>query len=200
MERTHDRVMTTELEHTARLATPGAAEAVVEDLADLDAGRVAHNVVLRRRFPARWANHTKFVSPRAPSAIGGACLASIFGPLAEQPHRIGRHLRGQLAGLHSSRRGSYQIVYRIDNDAQGCMPNGDKVAVAFGTFPAHQPPLGRRPRTTTCIDVSLHRPARNVSALSPNCSPILTLARGMVAFQQLHRLHPRCRHAHSSVV
>ena len=55
---------------------------------------------------------------RLPEKIGGACLTFIFGPLAEQPHRLGRHLRGQLAGLHPSRRGSYQIVYRIDNDAQ----------------------------------------------------------------------------------
>lgn len=54
---------------------------------------------------------------RLPEKIGGACLAFIFG-LAEQPHRLGRYLRGQLAGLYSSRRGSYQIVYRIDNDTQ----------------------------------------------------------------------------------
>ena len=54
MERTHDRIMTTGLEETVPiLATPGTAEAVVEDLAGLDAGRVAHNDVLRSRCPAR---------------------------------------------------------------------------------------------------------------------------------------------------
>ncbi|HEV2088120.1 MAG TPA: type II toxin-antitoxin system RelE/ParE family toxin [Cryptosporangiaceae bacterium] len=53
---------------------------------------------------------------RLPEKIGAACLEFIFGPLAENPHRLGAALRGQLAGLHAARRGSYRIVYRIDDD------------------------------------------------------------------------------------
>ena len=55
--------------------------------------------------------------------------------------------------------------------------NGDKVAIAFGTFPRHQPVLRCRPTTTTCIGVSLHRPAQpHRLSVDPEVSPILTLA------------------------
>lgn len=51
-----------------------------------------------------------------PEKIGAACLALIFGPLSEEPYRLGGALRGQLEGLRSARRGSYRIVYRIDDE------------------------------------------------------------------------------------
>jgi antitoxin YefM len=70
VERTHDRVTITRhgraaavlisaddlaaLEETVEiLATPGAAEAITEGLADLEAGRVADNQALRARFARR---------------------------------------------------------------------------------------------------------------------------------------------------
>jgi len=55
---------------------------------------------------------------RLPEKIGAACLAYIFGPLAEQPHRLGGELRGQWSGLRSARRGSYRIIYRFDDEAR----------------------------------------------------------------------------------
>ncbi|MBA2532564.1 MAG: type II toxin-antitoxin system RelE/ParE family toxin [Nocardioidaceae bacterium] len=64
---------------------------------------------------------------RLPEKIAAACLAFMFGPLTEQPHRLGGALRGQLAGLHSARRGSYHISYRIDHH-QCCV---DIVHVAY---------------------------------------------------------------------
>jgi len=54
---------------------------------------------------------------RLPEKIGAACLTFIFGPLTGQPYRLGGALRGQLTGLYSTRRGSYRIVYRIDDEA-----------------------------------------------------------------------------------
>jgi mRNA-degrading endonuclease RelE of RelBE toxin-antitoxin system len=48
--------------------------------------------------------------------MGAACLEFIFGPLAENPQRLGGALRGQLTGLRSARRGSYRVIYRIDDD------------------------------------------------------------------------------------
>lgn len=51
---------------------------------------------------------------RLPDKIGAACLAFIFGPMSEQPYQVGGSLRGQLAGLHSARRGSYRVIYRIN--------------------------------------------------------------------------------------
>ena len=53
---------------------------------------------------------------RLPEKIGAACLQFIFGPLAEHPRRVGGVLSGQLAGLCSARRGSYRIIYAIDDD------------------------------------------------------------------------------------
>jgi len=54
---------------------------------------------------------------RLPEKIGAACGEFIFGALAEQPHRVGGALTGRpFADLRSARRGSYRIVYRIDDD------------------------------------------------------------------------------------
>ncbi len=50
---------------------------------------------------------------RLPEKIRDAALAFIHGPLTEDPHRLGKPLGRELAGLHSARRGSYRIVYRI---------------------------------------------------------------------------------------
>jgi len=54
---------------------------------------------------------------RLPQKVGAACLEFIFGPLAEDPYRLGGALGGQFAGLRSARRGSYRISYGVD-DAQ----------------------------------------------------------------------------------
>jgi len=53
---------------------------------------------------------------RLPEKIGAACLEFIFGPLAGDPHRLGGVLSGHLAGLRSARRGSYRIVYSVDDE------------------------------------------------------------------------------------
>lgn len=55
---------------------------------------------------------------RLPEKIGAACVEFIFGALAEQPHRVGGTLSGPFGGLRSARRGSYRIVYRIDDDVR----------------------------------------------------------------------------------
>jgi mRNA-degrading endonuclease RelE of RelBE toxin-antitoxin system len=49
-----------------------------------------------------------------PEAVATACLEFILGPLAENPQRVGKALRGELAGLHSARRGSFRVIYRIE--------------------------------------------------------------------------------------
>jgi mRNA interferase RelE/StbE len=38
--------------------------------------------------------------------------------LATDPHRVGKPLFGPLAGCHAARRGSYRVVYRIDDEAR----------------------------------------------------------------------------------
>ena len=48
-----------------------------------------------------------------PEAVAVACWEFIRGPLAEDPHRIGKPLRGQLEGRYSARRGEYRVIYQI---------------------------------------------------------------------------------------
>ena len=53
---------------------------------------------------------------RLPDAAAWACLEFIAGPLAENPHRVGKALGPPFAGIHSARRGSYRVIYRIDEE------------------------------------------------------------------------------------
>jgi mRNA interferase RelE/StbE len=53
---------------------------------------------------------------RLPEKIATACVEFIFGPLAENPWRVGKPLRNELVGLHSARRGDYRVVYAIIED------------------------------------------------------------------------------------
>jgi mRNA interferase RelE/StbE len=48
-----------------------------------------------------------------PEAVAAAAIEFIFGDLAENPHRVGKELRNELAGRRSARRGEYRIIYRI---------------------------------------------------------------------------------------
>lgn len=47
-----------------------------------------------------------------------ACVEFIFGPLADNPQRVGKPLRGELGGLHSARRGDYRVIYGILQDVR----------------------------------------------------------------------------------
>lgn len=51
---------------------------------------------------------------RLPDKVAIAVLDFMLGPLLENPHRIGKALRGELAGLHSARVGTYRVVYEIN--------------------------------------------------------------------------------------
>lgn len=50
-------------------------------------------------------------------AVAFAAYEFIVGPLLEDPHRVGKRLEPPLADRHSARRGTYRVIYRID-DAQ----------------------------------------------------------------------------------
>lgn len=53
-----------------------------------------------------------------PEAVSAAVIDLITGSLIENPRRVGRELRNELAGIQSARRGSYRILYRIDDHKQ----------------------------------------------------------------------------------
>ena len=50
---------------------------------------------------------------RLPEKVRHAALETIFGPIAENPQRLGKPLVGELNGLRSARRGDYRIIYEI---------------------------------------------------------------------------------------
>jgi mRNA interferase RelE/StbE len=52
---------------------------------------------------------------RLPEAVAAAVVEFMVGPLVESPRRVGHPLLRELAGLWSARRGSYRIVYEIDD-------------------------------------------------------------------------------------
>jgi mRNA-degrading endonuclease RelE of RelBE toxin-antitoxin system len=55
---------------------------------------------------------------RLPEKIATACVEFIFGPLVQNPLRVGKPLRDELVGLHSGRRGDYRVVYAIVEDTR----------------------------------------------------------------------------------
>lgn len=48
-----------------------------------------------------------------PVGIASAVVEFVYGALAENPHRVGKPLRFELAGKHSARRGNYRVIYQI---------------------------------------------------------------------------------------
>lgn len=48
-----------------------------------------------------------------PPAAGTAVLEFLFGPLAENPRRVGKALLAPREGQYSARRGEYRIIYVI---------------------------------------------------------------------------------------
>lgn len=55
----------------------------------------------------------KALTDLLPESVAIACWEFIRGPLAENPRRVGRPLRGQLEGRYSARRGEFRVIYRI---------------------------------------------------------------------------------------
>lgn len=51
-----------------------------------------------------------------PEAVAVAVVDFLFGPLAADPHRVGRPLRFDLEGYWSARRGRYRVIYSIHDD------------------------------------------------------------------------------------
>lgn len=61
------------------------------------------------------ATARRHLAEQLPEAIAFAAYECITGPLLSNPHRVGRQLMPPLGDRHSARRGTYRIVYRIDD-------------------------------------------------------------------------------------
>ena len=51
-----------------------------------------------------------------PEAVAAAVIEFMTGPLVSNPRRVGKMLRRELAGIWSARRGTYRVLYRINDD------------------------------------------------------------------------------------
>lgn len=58
------------------------------------------------------------ISHRLPEPVAAAVLEFCDQALASNPHRVGKPLFGPLTGCHGARRGTYRIIYRIDDDTR----------------------------------------------------------------------------------
>ena len=72
---------------------------------------------------SRGANYELVLTPPAiraiqaelPEAVAAAVIEFMTGPLVENPRRVGRMLRRELEGIWSARRGTYRVLYRIND-------------------------------------------------------------------------------------
>jgi len=55
------------------------------------------------------------LTEQLPEPVAFAAYEFIIGPLRENPRRVGKHLRPPLDDRHSARRGTYRVIYRIDD-------------------------------------------------------------------------------------
>jgi mRNA-degrading endonuclease RelE of RelBE toxin-antitoxin system len=53
-----------------------------------------------------------------PAAVAAAVLEFITGDLLREPRRVGKPLLRELAGTWSARRGTYRVLYDVDDDAR----------------------------------------------------------------------------------
>ena len=53
-----------------------------------------------------------------PESVAAACVEFLYGPLAQNPHRVGTPLRKPFEGHWRARRGEYRVRYTID-EARG---------------------------------------------------------------------------------
>jgi mRNA-degrading endonuclease RelE of RelBE toxin-antitoxin system len=58
------------------------------------------------------------LAEQLPEPVAAACVEFLFGPLAENPYRVGAPLRVPLDGHWRARRGEYRVRYTIDEKAE----------------------------------------------------------------------------------
>jgi mRNA-degrading endonuclease RelE of RelBE toxin-antitoxin system len=69
---------------------------------------VSYRVVVTRTAARQLAE-------RLPEPAATACIKLLFGPLADDPTRVGAPLRAPFTGQWRARRGEYRVRYRIDD-------------------------------------------------------------------------------------
>ncbi|MEO8094517.1 MAG: type II toxin-antitoxin system RelE/ParE family toxin [Pseudolysinimonas sp.] len=69
------------------------------------------------RYTVRYtAKAIRAISSVLPQKIAAAVVEFIEGPLADNPHRVGKRWRPPLDRYHGARRGEYRVIYLINDD------------------------------------------------------------------------------------
>jgi mRNA interferase RelE/StbE len=63
--------------------------------------------------PARRA-----LTERLPEPVAAAVIDFLSTALVQQPRRVGKPLRGELAGVWAARRGTYRVLYRVREESR----------------------------------------------------------------------------------
>ena len=63
--------------------------------------------------PARRA-----LTDQLPEPVAAAVIDFLTTALISNPRRVGKPLRGELAGIWSARRGTYRVLYRLREDTR----------------------------------------------------------------------------------
>jgi mRNA interferase RelE/StbE len=75
--------------------------------------------VTGERYEIRFqAAARRAIAERLPESVAAAVLEFCAAALALSPRRVGKPLFGSLAGCHGARRGTYRVVYRIDEQTR----------------------------------------------------------------------------------
>ena len=69
-------------------------------------------------FTVTWTAPAQRALRKLPEKAAAAAVEFIYGSLADDPHRLGKRLRYELAGLHSARQRRVPVIYRINDDQQ----------------------------------------------------------------------------------
>lgn len=64
-------------------------------------------------MPIGWTPRARRAMEHLPEKVATAAAEFIYGPLADNPQRVGKPLRFEMSGLHGARRGDYRVIYRI---------------------------------------------------------------------------------------
>ena len=76
----------------------------------------------------------RHLAEQLPETVAFAAHEFIVGPLLDNPHRVGKQLRPPLDDRHSARRGTYRVIYRIDDGNRRVTVVG-----VFGRADAYRP-------------------------------------------------------------
>jgi mRNA interferase RelE/StbE len=58
------------------------------------------------------------ITAKLPEAVAVAVVDFLTTALVTNPHRVGKQLRDDLAGVWAVRRGTYRILYRINDETR----------------------------------------------------------------------------------